>query len=318
MSDILFIKTSSLGDVIHQMPAVTEARRHLPDARFAWVVEKRFAPLVALHPLVDTVIPVDSRGWRKALLAPSTWREVLAFRAMLRSRRYDTIIDTQGLLFKSALIAWAARGKRHGYGRGSVREGAASFLYQERHTVSRDLHAIARNRMLTGLALGYTPQGEPDYGLDRTRLAGTPAGRHAVLLHATARPEKEWPEAQWIALGTALAGRGLEVVLPWGSEAERERSVRLAAQIPGARVPALQPLDTVARLIAGASLVVGVDTGLMHLAAALQVPLVAVFVGTAPALYGPQGRGPIEVVGRAGTVPTVDEVLGAAGRVLAI
>jgi heptosyltransferase-1 len=137
-----------------------------------------------------------------------------------------------------------------------------------------------------------------------------------VLLHATARPEKEWPEALWIALGQALAVRGLEVVLPWGTEPERQRSARLAAAIPGARVPERRPLDAVAQLIAGASLVVGVDTGLMHLAAALQVPLVAVFVGTEPGLYGPQGLGPIAVLGRAGVVPTDRDAMAAAESVM--
>ncbi len=318
MSDILFIKTSSLGDVIHQMPAVTEARRHLPSMRFGWVVEDAFAPLVRLHPLVDAVIPVASRRWRKAVLDAATWREVRSFTAALRGHRYDKVIDTQGL-FRSAVIARLARGERHGYARGSARESAATLFYDVRHTVARELHAVARNRMLTGLALGYAPDGEVDYGLDRARLAAAAAAAaqpYAVLLHATARPEKEWPEPQWIALGQALAARGLEPVRPGGTEAERQRSARLAAAISGARVPERRPLDAVAQLIAGASLVVGVDTGLMHLAAALQVPLVAVFVGTEPGLYGPQGRGPIAVLGRAGAVPTDVEVLAAAEGVM--
>jgi heptosyltransferase-1 len=315
MSDILFIKTSSLGDVIHQMPAVTEARRHLPDVRFSWVVEDAFAPLVRLHPLVDAVIPVASRRWRKAVLDAATWREVRGFTAALRGQRYDKVIDTQGL-FRSAVIARLARGERHGYARGSARESAATLFYDVRHTVARELHAVARNRMLTGLALGYTPDREIDYGLDRARLAAAAGAPYAVLLHATARPEKEWPEALWIALGQALAARGLAPVLPWGTDAERQRSARLAAAIPGARVPERRPLDAVARLIAGASLVVGVDTGLMHLAAALQVPLVAVFVGTEPGLYGPQGRGAIAVLGRAGVIPTDRDAMAAAESVM--
>ncbi len=311
MSDILFIKTSSLGDVIHHMPAVTEARRHRPDARLSWMVEEDYAPLVRLHPLVDEVIPVASRRWRKALLDAGTWREVRAFTRALREKRYDVIVDTQGL-FRSAVIARLARGERHGYGRGSVREKAASWFYGVHHRVDRGLHAVTRNRALTGLALGYAPQGPVDFGLDRARLA-TPGGeRYAVLLHATARAEKEWPEAHWIGLGQELAARGLEVVVPWGSEEERKRSERIAAAVPRAHVPERRPLDDVARLIAGASLVVGVDTGLMHLAAALQVPLVAVFVGTDPGLYGPQGAGPMRVLGQSGATPDVAEVLTAA------
>ena len=151
-----------------------------------------------------------------------------------------------------------------GYDASSIREPLASRFYDVGHAVSRELHAIARNRALTGLALGYAPEGPIDFGLDRAALALPDAGRIAVLLHATARTTKEWPEAHWIAIGAALAGRGLTPVLPWGNEAEHVRAQRLAAAIPGAQVPARRPLDQVARLIASAELIVGVDTGLLH------------------------------------------------------
>jgi heptosyltransferase-1 len=315
MSDILFIKTSSLGDVIHHMPALTEARRRLPDARFAWVVEEAFAPLVGLHPAVSEVIPVASRRWRAALLSPPTWRELAIFSRVIRSRRYDEIVDAQGLFFKSALIARLARGRRHGYDADSIRERAAATLYDVRHAVGRDLHAIARNRMLTALSLGYQPDGAPDFGLERGKLADSATRPYGILLHATARPEKEWPQRLWIALGRALRQRGT-LLLPWGSEAERSRSARIAAALDDARVPDRQPLDAVARLVAGASFVVGVDTGLLHLAAALGVPLVAIFVGSEPGLTGPMGRGPIAVVGGKGQVPSVAEVMSALERLL--
>jgi heptosyltransferase-1 len=313
MADILFIKTSSLGDVIHHMPAVTEAQRRQPQARFAWVVEEDFAPLVALHPAVEQVIPVASRRWRRSPLAHATWAEVGAFRRSLRARSYDAVIDTQGL-FRSAVIAKLARGQRHGYDAASVKERLATAFYDVRHRVDRAWHAIARNRALTGLALGYAPDGAIDFGLSRAALSRGPAAPYAVLLHATARPEKEWPAEQWIALGTALAARGHDLVVPWGSEAERRRSEEIAARVPRARVPKRRPLDEVARLIAGARLVVGVDTGLVHLAAALGVPLVAVFVGTEPGLYGPMGAGPIAIVGSEQGPPTVDAVIAAVKR----
>ena len=178
-----------------------------------------------------------------------------------------------------------------------MRERPAAALYDVHHAVARDLHAIARNRMLTGLALGYAPDGAIDFGLSRDALAATTAQSYGILLHATARPEKQWPEASWIALGQALRARGTPLVLPWGTEDERSRSERIAAALGDARVPDRQPLDRVARLIAGAAFVVGVDTGLLHLAAALGVPLVAIFVGSEPALTGPTGQGPIAVVG---------------------
>jgi heptosyltransferase-1 len=313
MSDILFIKTSSLGDVIHHMPALTEARRNRPDARFAWVVEEAYAPLVALHPAVSEVIPVASRRWRGALASPATWREMAGAARAIRARGYDEVIDAQGLM-RSGLMARLARGRRHGYDAASIRERAASWFYDVQHTVARDQHAIARNRMLTAQALGYAPSGAPDFGLDRAALRSAASRPYGVLLHATARREKEWPEASWIALGQALARRGVALVLPWGSAPERARSERIAAALKDARVPPHEPLDRVARLIAGADFVIGVDTGLLHLAAALGVPLVAIFSGSAPGLTGPMGAGPIAIVGGKGAVPSVADVLAALDR----
>ena len=308
MANVLFIKTSSLGDVIHHMPAIVEARRRRRDARFAWVVEEAFAPLARLHPAVDEVIPVASRRWRHALLRATTWREMRAFRQEVRSRVYDEVVDTQGLL-RTAAIAHLARGRRHGYDSASIREPLAARFYDVRHRVSRDLHAIERNRILTGLALGYTPEGAVDFGIDRAALAAARPTRYAILLHATARATKQWPEERWVALGRALATRGLELQLPWGTEAERQRSERIAAGIPGARVPDRRPLDELARRLAAAQLVIGVDTGLLHLAAALGVPLVGIFVGSEPGLTGPLGQGPIAIVGGNRAMPEADDVL---------
>jgi len=306
MTDILFIKTSSLGDVIHHMPAVTEAHKARPDARFAWLVEEALAPLVCLHPAVAEVIPVAWRRWRKLLYAPATLTEIASSLRAIRVRHYDEIVDSQGLL-RSAVIARIAHGRRHGYDRASIREPLAAAFYDVRYRVSRDLHAVTRNRTLSGLALGYTPQGAPDFGLDRARFA-VPGERYAVLLHATARASKQWPEENWIALGQALAVRGLDLVLPWGTADEQARSNRIAAALPRARVPERQPLDDVARLIAAAEFVIGVDTGLLHLAAALGVPLVAIFSGSKPGLTGPIGSGPVAVLGAEGAPPSVDEV----------
>jgi lipopolysaccharide heptosyltransferase I len=310
MSDILFIKTSSLGDVIHHMPALTDARRRRPEARFSWVVEEAFAPLVRLHPAVSEVIPVAWRRWRGALLQPSTWREIGQFRQTVQARAYDEIVDGQGLI-RSALTARLARGRHHGYDAASVRERPAAALYDVRHGVPRNLHAVARNRILTGLALGYGPDGTLDFGLQRERSGERSEPGYGVLLHSTARPEKEWPEQSWIALGRALVARGMPLVLPWGTPAEHSRSQRIAAALAHAQVPDRQPLDRVAARIAGAAFVIGVDTGLLHLAGAFGVPLVAIFVGSEPGLTGPVGRGPIAVVGGPYARPSVDEVVGA-------
>jgi len=312
MARILFIKTSSLGDVIHHMPALVDARKARGDATFAWLVEEAFAPLVRLHPAVGEVIPVAWRRWRKSLYAPKTMQEIAASLRAVRSRNYDDIVDTQGLL-RSAMLARTAHGRRHGYDSASIREPLASIFYDVRYRVGRNLHAVERNRILSGLALGYAPQGSPDYGLDLAKFTGA-GTRYAVLLHATARPEKLWAETNWIALGKAL-GRSLEFCLPWGTEIERSRSERISAEVAGARVIERMPLDQVAKLIAGAQYVVGIDTGLLHLAAALGVPLVAIFTGSQPSLTGPVGNGPIAILGSNGMAPSVDAVIDAVAEV---
>lgn len=320
MADILFIKTSSLGDVVHHMPAITDARRHLPDARLAWVVEEDYAPLARLHPGVDDVIPVATRRWRRNLLAPATWREIARFRSVLRARAFEAAIDTQGLL-RTALIAGAVRGIRHGYDRASIREPIASQFYDVRHHVEWHAHAIARNRALCGLALGYEAKHRLDYGLDRAAIAGIAVGRpYAVLLHATAKPGKLWADGHWATVARGVRDRGFDVVLPWGAVHERARSEAIASaagiEAERGRVPDRRPLDAVAALIAGASLAIGVDTGLVHVAAALGVPLVAIFIDSEPGLTGPMGGGPIAVVGGKSEPPGPAEVLQALDHVI--
>lgn len=315
MTEVLIIKTSSLGDVIHHMPALTEAQRHRPDARFSWLVEAEYVPLVARHPAVARIIPVATRRWRHSIFSSASWREARAFVAALRDCRYDAVIDSQGLI-RSAVMTRLARAHRHGFDRRSVREPLASFLYDHCHWVAPDSHAITRNRVLSGLALGYVPEGPPDFGLDRTAFAAPAKPPRAVLQHGTARPEKQWPLEHWRGLAEMLTARGYRIVLPSGTAAEYDRSRQLAAALDCAEILDRVPLETAAATIAGASLVVGVDTGLLHLAAAFSIPLVGIFVGASQAaLTGPMGAGPIAVVDT-GSVPSLSEVQAAVDQVI--
>jgi heptosyltransferase-1 len=314
MTEILFIKTSSMGDVLHHMPAVTEAKRHFPAARITWVVDEMYAPLAALHPAVDEIITIAQRRWRKQLFAARSWREFREALRKLRARSYDKIIDTQGLV-RTGLMGRLARGEHHGYDRDSIREPFAARFYEVNHKVGWDLHVIARNRTLTARALGYQVEGAPDYGFDRAKIQPSQSGNYAIIFHATAKAKKEWPEDRWIEVGRELAKRGLEVVLPWGNDAERARSERIASQVPGARVPARVPIFDVARLIAGARIVCGVDTGFLHIAAALGVPVVAVFTITKSHTASPIGPGPVEMIGATNGLPETRDVIAAIDRV---
>lgn len=285
-ANILLIKTSSLGDVLHNLPVVTDIRRHFPDARIDWVVEENFAALPALHPEVHEVITVALRRWRKSWRTSAT--EVRAVCRDLRTRRYDIALDTQGLL-KSALIARCTQTTRCGLAWDSAREPLASLFYNRLFSVARNQHAVERNRQLAGQALGYRPEGAPDYGIRPTALprpGWLTQEAYAVLLHATSRDDKLWSEANWILLGSYLHGKNIRCLLPWGSESERVRSLRLAAAIPDALVPPRLNLDEAAALLGGAQVVIGVDTGLAHLAAALDIPTIGIYTATDPGLTG--------------------------------
>ena len=310
MPRILFVKTSSLGDVVHHCPAVSDAARALPGAAIDWVVEEAFSAVPAMHRSVRRVIPVALRRWRARAWSPAVWREIGAFRRTLAAERYDYVVDTQGLV-KSATIAALAKGERHGLDRASTREPLAARFYHRRHRVPRALHAVERNRRLTAAALGYAVQGPCDYGLSiADSRAKTPLGPYAVLLTMTSRADKLWPEARWRELARGLAVRGLRLLLPWGSEAERARCERVAAGIEGASVPPRMPLDELAGVLGAARCAAGVDTGLAHLAVALGVPTLGIYCGSDPELTGLYGARAKNLGGPAAP-PAAGEVLGA-------
>jgi heptosyltransferase-1 len=307
MKKVLIVKTSSLGDVVHNLPAVTDIQERFPNVSIDWVVEEAYAALVRLHPAVHRAIPVAIRRWRKRPLKSATWQEIGEAKRALHSERYDAIVDTQGLL-KSALLARAASGRRHGFDADSAREPIAARFYDVVHHVARGEHAVCRNRTLVAAALGYRVHDSPDYGLGGM-AARTSSEREVVFLHSTSRADKHWPEEAWIALGRWLAGRGLRVVLPWGEASERARSERLASLLPNARVPGALPLAEVARLLGQAEAVIGVDTGLTHLAAALGVPVAAIYCATDTRLTGVYGAKRAWNLGGRGKPPRPEDVI---------
>lgn len=293
---VLLIKTSSLGDVIHTLPALTDAVAAIPGIQFDWVVEEGFAEIPTWHPAVAEVIPVAIRRWRKNLLA--TWKsgEWAGFKRRLREGRYDLVIDAQGLL-KSAWLTRYCAAPVAGLDRASAREPLASRFYDRRYAVAWGQHAVERTRQLLAQALGYqVPASVGDYGLDRAAMAGEPGAEPYVLfLHGTTWASKHWPEADWRALAEHLDARGRAVRLPWGNEAERARAERLVEGLAHAQVLPKLNLRGVAAVIAGARACVAVDTGLGHLAAALDVPSISLYGPTLPVKVGAYGRGQVHL-----------------------
>jgi len=294
---------------LHNLPVVTDICTHLPDAKIDWVVEESFAALPTLHPKVRNIIPVAIRRWRKSWL--SSRSEIRSAFNLLQAQHYDYVLDTQGLI-KSAILSRKANSPRCGYDWKSAREPLASLFYDRTFFVSKHHHAVERNRQLAGLALGYTPSGPPDYGIQAPtlNLPWLPANKpYIVLLHATSRDDKLWDETNWIALGKRFVSEGIQLVLPWGSAKEKIRSERLTAAIPNAISPPKLDLIQASALLGNARAVIGVDTGLSHLSAALDVPTIGIYTATEPGLTGLHAGARAINLGGIRTSPSVDSIL---------
>lgn len=317
---ILIVKTSSLGDVVHNLPMVSDIQRHRPEVQVDWLVERAFADIPALHSGVRSVISVDLRRWLRTLGQGQTWRELRRFRERIQGRTYDMILDSQGLV-KSALIARLARGPLYGPDRRSAREGLAAALYQHGIPMVWEQHAVWRNRSLGASALDYPlPHTPVNYGLRPPSLPRTRSGPFCVAFHATSRPSKLWPSERWITLGKTLADHGIETLLPSGNEQEQRAAQRIAQGIgAGAEALARMSVADLAGVIAGSRFAVGVDTGLVHLAAALNRPTVGIFCDSDPAQTGVLAEeGGAVNLGGFGVQPSVDDVLTGLRRLQAL
>jgi heptosyltransferase I len=286
---VLIVKLSSLGDVVHAMPVVDDIRQVHPNALIDWVVEPAFAPLLRRVDGVHAVIECALRRWRRAWWTAQVRREWLAFRQALAATRYDAVIDLQGLT-KSALIARVAQGVSYGLANrteGSSFEAPARWLVDHAIRIEPHTHALDRSRLLVARALGYTLQGAPQFGLRSLARAG--ARRTLVFVHGSSRDDKLWPEAHWIALGQQLMAQGWQVALPHAGAEERLRAQRLAAALGiGCQVWPAMDLDALTDRMGATHGVIGVDSGLSHIAVALDLPHVQIYNFSTAWRTGPQ------------------------------
>lgn len=289
---ILIVKMSSMGDIIHTLPALTDAQKQIPNIAFDWLIEESFAEIPTWHSAVSKVIPISLRKWRKKplTLLANFWH----LRKKLGAQKYDLIIDAQGLI-KSALIARFARGIHCGYDKNSAKEKLANMFYKRHFTVEQNQHAIARIRELFAKALGYDiPNTAPDYGI-KNHFAEISPQNYLVFLHSTARSEKLWPENNWIEL--AKIANKYQIKLPWGSSQEYERAIRINAATNNTEILPKMNLTDLLKTLREAKAVVAVDTGLGHLCAAFNIPTISIYINTDPKLIGTVGTNQIHLMG---------------------
>lgn len=295
---VLIIKTSSLGDVIHTLPAVTDAKKALPEIEVDWLVEESFVDIPTMHPAISKVIPVALRRWRKKLWRYLLSREFKACLRQIRANQYDVIIDAQGL-FKSSILTWLAKGNKHGLAKTCSR-GKVDFAYQHKHAIPTDQHAIERVRQLFAQALGYpVPKTNPDYGitpLPNLSPASRRGAKSVIFLHGTTWQSKQYPVEYWQQLAKIAARNHFHIKVPAGNETERKRAEVICKSTPNAEVLPPVSLQDIASLICHASGIIAVDTGLAHLAAALGKPCVTIYGATNPTYIGTVGKNQLHAI----------------------
>lgn len=294
---VLIIKMSSLGDVIHTLPAVTDAAKALKNVHFDWVVESAFQEIPKWHPAIERVIGIDMRRWRKNILQSLQQGEIKKFIKQLRASDYDIVLDAQGLI-KSSSVAVLAKGQRIGLDKHSAREPMASLFYQTKIAAPKNQHAVEKVRQLFAAALGYPYQPSPlSYGIDERCLKSVEVpDKYVMFLHGTTWSTKHWPEQYWCELAVLLSRQGKQVMLTWGNEIEKQRAEKIRGfceQQSLNLLPSILPklsLGEITYVIAKAQAVVAVDTGLGHIAAMMNVPTLSLYGPTFPGFTGAYGN----------------------------
>jgi lipopolysaccharide heptosyltransferase I len=289
---VLLIKLTSMGDLMHALPAITDATQAIPGIEFDWVVDEAFAEVPSWHPAVNTVIKSAHRRWRKKASHYLLSGELLGFYRQLNAGEYDVMLDAQNNI-KSAIITWLRRGKSHGLDKSSAREQPAHWAYAYHHTINRSQHAITRQRQLFARALGYTaPTTPPIHGVDHSRMLVPEMAlpeRYLLFVHNASWTTKLWPEQHWLQLIEQATQAGFHVLLPCGNDEEYQRAQHLAKDNSHAHALPKLSLTHIAGIIKNAAGTVCCDTGLAHLASMLDIPSVSLYGPTDHKLIGAMG-----------------------------
>lgn len=311
---ILIVRTSSLGDLVHILPAISDISQHVPNAQIDWIVEDSFTEIPSWHSAINEVIPVSHRKWRKSWWSKQTRQQRSALKQNLASRNYDVVLDMQGLM-KSIWLVRQTNGTRHGLDLTSAREPTASFFYNVKHKVKFWQPAVTRQRLLASQAFGYTYSGKPDYGL-QTFINQANIQPYAVIMPSASRDDKLWPESNWHLVFKHLQNLGLDIKILSGNQAESQRAAHLAQGFDNAQVMARMNLTNVAELIASSSIMIGLDSGITHLSAGLARPTIGIYIASTPLRTPLQGIAYNASLGERGNPPSAQTVLAAINQAL--
>jgi heptosyltransferase-1 len=304
MMRVLIVKTSALGDVVHTLPVLSYLHEIAPGIEIDWVVEEANREVLEGNPLIRTVHRVRTRAWRRELSSLRTWREMAAVKRSLREARYDIVFDLQGNL-KSGLITWLSGcGRRYGFDRDDVRESLNLFFTnnqvplrrQDNHVSCRALRVVSVpfGKDYTTMRLATDIHTSPEDDAEATALLSTLADGLVFVFHiGTTWKTKLWFDEGWVKLGKLVQERfhDATILFSWGNEAERSSAERIASGIGGnVRLLPRLSLKGFCAILKKVDLLVGGDTGPVHLAAAVGTPTASFYRATDAKRNGPRGE----------------------------
>ena len=310
---VLILKLTSMGDLMHALPALTEAEQNIKNISFDWVVDKAFSSVPGWHPAVDKIIKTDHRNWKKQLFSSEPREALNLVKKEINATDYDYVVDMQNNL-KSAFLSFLSDHRVTGMDASSSREYPAHWAYSNKVNINKSLHAIDRQKELLASSLGYSPTSDINYGISKVKFL-EPAmplpARYVVLVQNASWPTKQWPVACWKDLVKHLDGHGVNVLLPSGNKEELLRAKDIASVSEKATALEILPLNEVAYIIDNADYCICSDTGLAHLSAVVNTPSLTLYGPTDINLIGTKGNNQIHIVGDNGDINniSVEEVI---------
>ena len=298
-----------MGDLMHALPALTEAKDHIEDISFDWVVDTNFASVPSWHPSVNKTITTDHRNWRSQFFSKKSRESLQQVLNEINGTQYDLVVDMQNNL-KSALVSFLSKHSVTGMDAKSVREYPAHLAYSTKITVDKDLHAIERQKKLLAEALDYSSNmNEVDYGaLLETFIKPNMnlPKKYVVLVQNASWITKQWSVEKWQKLVKHFDGKNIKMILPSGNLNELERAKEIASVSTNAEAIDLMPLNEIAYIIKNANFCICSDTGLAHLSALSGTPSITLYGPTETALIGTYGKNQIHIVGKNNDINNIE------------